>query len=450
MNRTLLKNIVAFTLIVLVTSCGKKNETSVSKKITPPSPALEQKFTELAINNPQDSFSFKLPNGTIIEIPQSAFVDASGKPVTEKVALKYKEYKDAVDILGSGIPMEYDSAGVEQILQTAGMFEMYGFDTSGQPVFIHPDKKINVSMQSPTNDSNYNFYVFDTINGNWKYIDRSIITDRSIPSKSDSSTIPGMPVAPLKYDPNGFVLDIKISSAEFSEFASMKGLMWQYAGEVSDDKENPKMNKWVFKRNWSDIKLEVIDREKSLFRLTLSDPIKCFKTTVSPVIAGKEYDRAMKMYKEKYETYSKLYADRILKDKQQDLNRRLIYRTVGISNFGRYNHDRIMSSSNSRIAANFELENGEKLKNVIVYHMYGGAATVIKYPTEKWNSFAFTNQGGNCLVVFLENGKMATYSNNEFIKLDDKKIAADKNYTFKMKTSSNALDSEALRKMLKL
>ncbi len=451
MNRTLYKNLAAFALIALVASCGKKSETSVSNKsVTPPSAVLEQKFEVLTINNSSDSSFFKLPNGTILEIPKAAFVDAAGKPVTGKVSLKYKEYKDAVDILGSGIPMEYDSAGVEQILQTAGMFEMYGFDSTGQAVFIHPDKKVNVSILSPATDSNYNFYAFDTLTNNWKYIDKSVIANRTAETKKDSSTIPEAPISPLKYDPNSFVFDMKINTKEYPELTSMKGLMWQYAGSSGDSKEDPKVNKWVFKKNWSDIKLELVDREKSLFKLTLSDAKVSFNTTVTPVIAGKGYDRAMKAYQEKMDTYSKLYADRIAKEEQENTDRRMIYRTVGIAEFGRYNHDRVMSNNNPRIAVNFKLENGEELKNATVYHLYGGAATVIKYPADKWKSFAFTKEGGNCLVVFLENGKAATFSNNEFIKLNDKKIAEDRSYTFKMKTSSNALDSEALRRMLKM
>ncbi len=240
---------------------------------------------------------------------------------------------------------------------------------------------------------------------------------------------------------------MKISTVDFPELSSMKGLMWQYAG--NDPKEDPNVNKYVFKRNWSNVKLEVLDREKSLFKLILYDTKSSFQTTITPVLAGKSYDRAMKIYQKKFDAYSKVYADRIAKEAVEMTNRSMIYRTVGISNFGRYNHDRIVSNSNPRIAASFELEDGEELGNATIYHLYGGAATVVRYPADKWNSFAFTNEGGNCLVAFLENGKVATFPNEEFAKLNDKEIVKNKNYAFKLKTSTS-LDSEALRKLLKI
>ncbi len=432
----------------IIVSCDKKNKlNTIVSKIESPLPSLLQKNDVVTINNPYDTSFFKLSNGTILEVPSFAFIDKEGKLIKGKVSLRYKEYKDAVQILASGIPMEYDSAGSAQILQTAGMFEMYGFDSIGKAVFINPEKKIKVNMLSPVLEPDYNFYVFDTLNSNWKYMDRSVVSKESPVTEKNSFKLPNGPIAPQKYDPNGLVIDMKINYSDFTELASMKGMMWQYAGSL----DNTKNIQQQLTKKWNTIKLNILDREKSIFELYLSNDKYSLKIPVVPVVSGKSYDRAMKDYTKKFQAYKLKYADELAKTENENINRQLIYRTVGIGTFGIYNHDRILNNKNPRITANFELENGEKLKNATVYHLYGGAATVIRYPDNKWGSFAFTKTGGNCLVVFMEDGKSAVFTNADFQKIDEKQIEKKGSYTFKMKSaSSHSIDVDALRKMMNL
>ena len=76
---------------------------------------------------------------------------------------------------------------------------------------------------------------------------------------------------------------------------------------------------------------------------------------------------------------------------------------------------------------------------------------MVRYPANKWTSFAFTNEGGNCLVAFLKNGKVVTFTNNDFRKIDSQKIEQDKSFTFKMTSSPGInVNAEMLRTMVKL
>lgn len=434
----------------MLASCGNTREANhIKSQLEAPIPSLKQEYTVLSVKNPEDSSVFKLSSGTILEIPAGAFIDADGNAVKGNVSLKYKEYKDAADILASGIPMEYDSLGIAQVLQTAGMFELFGFDSTNNPVFIHPDKNVTVKMLSPISSPDYNFYVFDTINSNWKYVNKSSVSNEDPHAMVKNSILPLGPIAPQQYDPNGLVIDLKIDYSEFSELKSMKGLMWQCVG-VNDNKEVKRIQQQL-KKNWNSIQLDLKDQEKSLFTLNLKDDLNDLNILVTPVLSGKSYDRAKKEYAKKYEAYKAKYAVELAKLEEENLSRQVIYRTVGIGSFGIYNHDRVFSNSNPRIAASFELEDGTKITNSTVYHLYGGAATVIKYPEKKWNSFAFTKEGGNCLVVFLDNGTSAVFTNNDFKKVDADKVKAEGQYTFRLKSSaSQSIDSDALRAMLKL
>jgi hypothetical protein len=446
MKPSLRKTLTILVVFTFLASCGGKKGTTVSNKaIQPPSVLLEQKFEVLTIDNALEKTSFKLPDGTELDIPDSAFVDVAGNAVKEKVLLKFKKYNDAVDILGSGIPMEYDSTGTSNILQTAGMFEIYGTGADGKEVFINPAKKVNVKTRSSVAEDDYNFYAYDTLKSNWIYVGKSEIAERPKTVRNNS----GAPIAPQKYDPKGFVLDMKINYSDFSELNSMKGVMWQYAGDTA--KNVAKQVQLELKKKWSDLKLELVDAESSLFRLTLSNPKTKMQTLVVPVIAGKGYERAMKEYTKKYEAYKIKYADRIAKDQEEDRKRQVIYRTVGISAFGIYNHDKIMKNTNPTIAAGFQLENGENLDNVTVYHLSGGSATVVKYKPEARNSFKFIKTGGNCLVAFLKDGQTAVFSNDDFKKIDETDLKRERRYTFKMKsTSSQGINADELRKMLNM
>ena len=434
----------------MVTSCGNTREANYTKgQLEAPIPSLKQEFTVLSVKNPEDSSVFKLSSGTILEIPAGTFIDADGNAVKGDVSLKYKEYKDAADILASGIPMEYDSLGIAQVLQTAGMFELIGFDSTNKPVFIHPDKNVTVKMLSPISSPDYNFYVFDTISSNWKYVNKSSVSNEVPISLVKNSILPLGPIAPHQYDQNGLVIDLKIDYSEFSELKSMKGLMWQCVG-VNDNKEVKRIQQQL-KKNWNSIQLDLKDQEKSLFTLNLKDDLNNLNILVTPVLSGKGYERAKKEYVKKYEVYKAKYAVELAKLEEENLNRQVIYRTVGIGTFGIYNHDRVFSNANPRIAATFELEDGTNITNSTIYHLYGGAATVIKYPEKKWNLFAFTKEGGNCLVVFLDNGTSAVFTNNDFKKVDADKVKAEGRYTFKLKSSaSQSIDAKALRAMLNL
>jgi hypothetical protein len=109
------------------------------------------------------------PSGTIISIPPNAFVDANGNEIKGAVTIDYREFRDQVDILVSGIPMVYDSAGQAGEFQSAGMFEMNA-SVNGKEVFLAPGKQVNMQFAVVDTASSYNFYKLDDKAG-WQYIE---------------------------------------------------------------------------------------------------------------------------------------------------------------------------------------------------------------------------------------------------------------------------------------
>ncbi len=117
------------------------------------------------------------PSGTRIFVPEHAFVDANGKSIDGNVTIDYREYRDQVDILVSGIPMTYDSAGQKGNFESAGMFEINA-SVDGKEVFLAPGKKVDLEFAVVDTAANYNFYSLDEKKG-WVYQENLGKTDNS-------------------------------------------------------------------------------------------------------------------------------------------------------------------------------------------------------------------------------------------------------------------------------
>lgn len=114
-------------------------------------------------------------SGTRIKIPPQAFVDKNGNPVTGNVLIGFREFKNPLDFLLSGIPMGADSAGQPSQFISAGMFEITA-SVNGQEVFLKKDSRIDVNMSSMDEQPDYNLYAFDDQTGRWdQKADRSEI-----------------------------------------------------------------------------------------------------------------------------------------------------------------------------------------------------------------------------------------------------------------------------------
>lgn len=136
--------------------------------VKPPLPELAQKPAIYGIDASQGG-ELTHPSGTRIFIPSDALVDAQGNAVSGKVYISYREFNNPLDVLLSGIPMTYDSGGVVNQFETAGMFEMYA-SQGDKELFIKPGAKIDIELASPDPAPSFNFYALNEGSKNWDYL----------------------------------------------------------------------------------------------------------------------------------------------------------------------------------------------------------------------------------------------------------------------------------------
>jgi hypothetical protein len=155
---------------------GAKNQfksNNLSSSFNKKHPLVKPPFVGLDVRrnlyqiHAQNGGRFMYPSGTQVLIPRNAFVDAQGNPVNGNVTIDYREFRDQVDILVSGIPMKYDSAGKVGDFESAGMFEMNA-SVNGQEVFLAEGKSIGVEFAVVDTAGSYNFYELDPKKG-WVY-----------------------------------------------------------------------------------------------------------------------------------------------------------------------------------------------------------------------------------------------------------------------------------------
>lgn len=157
------------------------------RKISPPVQGLnveaETYTVDPAIETSLQSTSVKM------YIPRYAFVTSEGTVYQEPVVIQYREFLDPVDIFFSGIPMEYDSAGIAYNFSSAGMFEFNAFTSSGEKLFPNPEALIDVAVVAANPQCNYPTYFFNEQEGRWDYVsaEHRAKGDFTFSSKSESS-----------------------------------------------------------------------------------------------------------------------------------------------------------------------------------------------------------------------------------------------------------------------
>jgi hypothetical protein len=332
-----------------LTTHEKTSGTTARRFITEPSKKLAIRSSSYAVNNTNGG---TITHGTSskIKIPKNSFVDKNGKDIVGDVTIEYREFHDMGDIIASGIPMHYDSAGHPFNLESAGMFEIKG-TKDGQPVFIKPEKTLRVELASATKEDRFNQYYLDTVAGNWEYLKRdnsiaSMNRERSqsagikpqpapnskletlknefekiIPRKIDSvktvyttrtNRLPQTkePAKPVKQTPGRPTFKLDGSYDEFPELAAFDNILFEVGPE------NNNYSKELHEITWSDVKVSQGPVKGKNYLLTLSYRNRNEKLVVYPVLKAENFDKAQKNYEEKLENYQALIAKRQAEEKR--------------------------------------------------------------------------------------------------------------------------------------
>ncbi len=282
------------------------------------------------------------PSKTKITIPKNAFVNHKGDNIIGEVEIQYREFHHQADIIASGIPMRYDSANVSSTFESAGMFDIKGFQNNEQ-VFINPKKQITIEFASSNNETKFNQYVLDTIAKNWKFTQRDVIKNQEvklvssldpdsnrdenkttiilkkqlaeIPPKIEKEKVitntkinalakPDQPIKPTKATNGRPQFELDVDYKEFPELAAFKNAVFEVGNE--NKKYNPKTADVV----WSSAQISEGPQKGKNYLLTLKLKQQVEQLIVYPALTGANYDNAVSNYDKKFNEYRTLLAKR--------------------------------------------------------------------------------------------------------------------------------------------
>lgn len=307
---------------------------------------------------------FEFENGSKLTVPPAAFTYGQGGIVQGEVQIRFREYHDFVDFFLSGIPMEYDSAGVQYNLESAGMVEIIA-EQDGKRLNMAPGKSIEVELVSSVPLENgkvpdFNIYYLDTVQRNWVYegvdkikrIDEEAFSATALLSEEEEEIKTEFNTAlakiestkqeqlaaiekelPVLVKPNepqrangseqvfGFNFEeddidygtkVPGSNEEILQLADeqIRKLRRQYANTMWQFSPNNTMeNKAAVSQNtWDDMSLKFIGGQD--YEMTLVGGDNSISFIVNPVLMGRDYDNALAEFNSQFSEYKKELTER--------------------------------------------------------------------------------------------------------------------------------------------
>ncbi|MFL5766111.1 MAG: hypothetical protein ACJ77K_19355 [Bacteroidia bacterium] len=306
--------------VVVVMLAGPSVPNAAQKPfVFSPMRSMDKPLTDLVIDNSKDS-TIVFSTGSLITIPAGSFEDESGTALSGKVEIHYREFHDAVDILFSGIPMNYDSAGTEYQFESAGMFEITA-TKDGKPVRLKSGKELKINMISRNPDPDkFNFYTLDTVGRKWDYVSENTAqngtcirayedrvageNDRRHPQRiAEEALLNAKPVAPSMADPAKQNFRIDFDADEFPELAVFEGIKFEPVKEEKD--YDPAMAK----KTWEEVEVKR-GKNGSQYVVTFSSGKEKHSFTVVPVVDEKDYAAAMNDFSIRQAKYEAMLSER--------------------------------------------------------------------------------------------------------------------------------------------
>jgi hypothetical protein len=397
-----------------------ENQLSVIKPIN--LDGAENKPTIYTINA-QNPDVIKIKRGGTLVFDKDAFVDDNGKPVKGNVDVKWQEFHSLGDIMLSGIPMKYDSAGVANNLVSGGMFTINASQGS-KPVHIAPNKSVEVNLASIQDTPCYNFYELDEKSGDWTYettAGSTPIADAATDASSDLSK-----KSPVKQsDPN--LLDVTLDTRKFAELKDLDIVAWRSKKVLSP------MNKQLLSSRSSSLRLVKTDSLGLAIEAKTGDK-KVVRFPVEPylmkdaIAASHGNRKAMNDDLAEVRKYT------------SDIAGGQVIRSISIDNFGTYNWDCIHQFDDpQRVIAKFSFPTKVSSKFVSVFLIAPDRNLMVQCNSLGDNNFFFDPKDQNCLIGILPNNEIVSISNKGFDEV--RSLKSGQEYTFSFKKTGIKLSS---------
>ncbi len=140
--------------------------------LTPPNsvdfpPALQVPLEMRWIDNNGPTTVVMPQSGSVLHIPAGIFEDEEGNAVSGEVELRFREFRDAADMVFAKLPMTY---GPDTLMfNSAGMFEVRAFQ-NGMPLEIREGQQITIDYNLTDPLPNLDFYYLDQEHGAWEQL----------------------------------------------------------------------------------------------------------------------------------------------------------------------------------------------------------------------------------------------------------------------------------------
>lgn len=133
---------------------------------------LKQPIPGIIINdtiyklNSFETREFYYSSGTKLLIDKNSFLTANGTTYNGPVKLFYREFRNPVEIMLSGIPMTTNFDNQEILFKSGGMYQIQAFDNNNNLLQAKTDTAIRLNFVLSDTSANFKFYSLNS-NGNW-------------------------------------------------------------------------------------------------------------------------------------------------------------------------------------------------------------------------------------------------------------------------------------------
>ncbi|MFY0672757.1 MAG: hypothetical protein JXQ87_05110 [Bacteroidia bacterium] len=409
----------------------------IASAISPPFAGFNVPTQNLTING-KNGGVIELENGTKISIPENCFIDENGNLYNETVELDYREFHSVADVIASGIPMEFTENGEAGNLATAGMIELQGKGIDGTTVKIAGNKEITFELASYNDPDNVEFFDLNEETGVWTKTG----TPGKKPVESESKYTDSLrkleqlkaPFEPKKSDENTPVVRFRVSD-NTGALANMETVVWQYAGE--DSENDPFKNAAFNEGDYKITETKVIDKQLKTLQVTIQfegeilkgeeESAKTADTMVTyfqPVLSNAQFVEAMEVFTDKESQFN------LLMEKKQKLKDMMaleakVIRSFSIKNFGFFNCDVFLRRPAYQLQYEFT-QNGNQFTDaasVYLVNETNGTSNVVKsgYSANNIKNIRLFTNGNSRIVVVLPGDKVKVIENSEIQNILSKK-----------------------------
>ncbi|MFI5148819.1 MAG: hypothetical protein ACHQRM_03735 [Bacteroidia bacterium] len=416
-------------------------------------PGLSKPFKEFTVSG-DDSTSVVYETGTEIKVPANAFLDKEGKVVKGAVQLFYREWHSPVEIMLSGIPMNYDSAGNGMSFETAGMCEIKATQNN-KPLFVNPQNKISIAMVSTSADPKFNRYVLDTAQRKWKYEDKNFAVKQTI--EDEFTTLPKAPEEPKVAKESSF--QIEDVGGKQPELAEYKNVYFEPVNQQA-----------VYNRSATSISVKggrlagtykVTVKVEYMGKVLSEESFECYLAFKK----GEDYDNALSIYKKKYggllkrrQARRELIAEKwnayanALKAYNTAMQKfywarmspeQRIQNVFSINQFATFNCDHpVIFPKGAVVQADFMDRDGKKIDMTSAYLLEKGTPVLFQFYDLKM--IHFNPASNNVLCGITSDRKLAYFSAADFKQV---KVTGGL-YHFRMNISSDLKSREDIESLL--